>query len=123
GSVKYTELPNLISYFDVAIIPFLINEHTKGNDLLKLYDYLSLGKPVVSTRIGGAEDLKEVVKLADTPSEFLAQVVMALQANEFNDIEVRKKVAKINSWANRIKEVEFLMRAGLIQRAVSKSIS
>ena len=119
GSVKYTELPNLISYFDVAIIPFLINEHTKGNDLLKLYDYLSLGKPVVSTRIGGAEDLKEVVKLADTPSGFLSEIDCVLQSKNSRQVESRKQVAKANSWPNRIGQVESLIFIGLQRRAMS----
>ncbi len=119
GSVNYDELPRVIRYFDVAIVPFLINDRTKGNDLLKLYDYLALGKPVVSTNIGGAGDLREVIRLADTPSDFFNEVEKALQSEDSDDVEVRKKVARTNSWLYRITEVEALIRGGLEERPAS----
>ena len=86
---------------------------------MKLYDYLSLGKPVVSTRIGGAEDLKEVVKLADTPSGFLSEIDCVLQSKNSRQVESRKQVAKANSWPNRIGQVESLIFIGLQRRAMS----
>ncbi len=49
--VDYQSLPDYTSYFDVAVVPFKINEHTKGNDLLKFHDFLAMGKPVVSTKM------------------------------------------------------------------------
>jgi glycosyltransferase involved in cell wall biosynthesis len=121
GAMKYTELPNVMRYFDVAIVPFLINDHTKGNDLLKLYDYLALGKPVVSTRIGGAEDLRGVIHLADTPSEFLREVETAMRLDNSKSVEVRKGVARANSWFKRIEEVKSVMLSALRQHTRSKA--
>ena len=48
--VSYSKTPQVISRFDVCILPNKINEHTSGNDPIKLFDYLASGKPVVSTR-------------------------------------------------------------------------
>ena len=76
--VDYISLPNYLQYFDVAIVPFKINAHTKGNDLLKLHDFLAMGKPVVSTEIGGAKDLKDVIRIANSPSNFLEEIEKAL---------------------------------------------
>ena len=64
GPVKYEKLPSYIRYFNVAFVPFKTNEHTKGNDLLKLHDFLAMGKPIVSSGIGGANDLERVVMVA-----------------------------------------------------------
>ncbi|MDQ7837659.1 MAG: glycosyltransferase [Thermodesulfobacteriota bacterium] len=107
--VDYKELPDYINYFDVAIVPFQINEHTKGNDLLKFHDYLAMGKPIVSTKIGGAEDLKHVIGIAQRPSEFLEEIEKSLTNKTYADISKRKNVALKNSWHNRIKELEILI--------------
>ena len=113
GPVHYQELPCYIRYFNVAFVPFSKNEHTKGNDLLKLHDFLAMGKPIVSTEIGGATDLKEVIQMAGTPFEFLEAIEQALHFNKDADVARRKQVALQNSWRNRIKEVEQLSRKAL----------
>ncbi len=108
--VDYQSLPDYTRYFDVAIVPFKINEHTKGNDLLKLHDFLAMGKPVVSTGIGGANDLKDVIRIAQRPSDFLKEIENALLNDNQGDVLKRKNTALKNSWHNRIKELEQLMK-------------
>lgn len=103
--VPYHSLPDYIRYFDVAMVPFAINEHTRGNDLLKLHDYLAMGKPIVSTPIGGATDLKKVIRIAQGPSGFINEVESALAGNSSEEISRRKNVALRNSWHKRIDEV------------------
>lgn len=108
--VSYELLPDHLNYFNVAIVPFKINDHTKGNDLLKLHDYLAMGKPIVSTKIGGAEDLKDVVRIAQTPEEFLKEIEKALAHTSPDLIQKRKNLALENSWPNRIKQLEKLIK-------------
>ena len=108
-AVNYKNLPDYMHYSDVTIVPFKLNNHTKGNDLLKLHDYLAMGKPIVSTKIGGAKDLKNVIKIAQRPPEFLEEIEKALLDNTSKDIIRRKNVAFNNSWHNRIKELEELL--------------
>ena len=107
--VDYEVLPDYIHYFDAAFVPFEINEHTKGNDLLKFHDYLSMGKPVVSTDIGGAAQIKNVIQVANTPSEFMLSLDKAITSNSHEEVLKRKNVAFKNSWSNRIKELEELI--------------
>lgn len=51
GSKEYKELPSYLSGWDVAIIPFAINESTKFISPTKTPEYLAAGKPVISTPI------------------------------------------------------------------------
>ena len=111
--VDYQSLPDYLSYFDVAIIPFIINEHTKGNDLLKLHDFLAMGKPVVSTAIGGAGDFKGVIKIAHRSTDFLEEIEKSLLDDNYDVVLKRKSVALKNSWHNRVKELEELIKNGL----------
>lgn len=56
GSKKYTELPEYISQWDIAMVMFAINESTEFISPTKTPEYLAAGLPVISTPI------KDVVK-------------------------------------------------------------
>ncbi|WP_200837018.1 glycosyltransferase family 1 protein [Dyadobacter sp. 3J3] len=51
GSKKYDELPLYLSGWDIALVPFLLNESTRFISPTKTPEYLAGGKPVVSTAI------------------------------------------------------------------------
>jgi UDP-galactopyranose mutase len=51
GSKTYDELPAYLSGWDIALIPFAINESTKYISPTKTPEYLAGGKPVISTAI------------------------------------------------------------------------
>jgi glycosyltransferase involved in cell wall biosynthesis len=107
--VSYQDLPSYMRYFDVAMVPFLVNAHTKGNDLLKLHDFLAMGKPVVCTDIGGAKDFQELVSIAKSPSAFLEKLENALRPQKEEEILKRKSKAMENSWPTRIMELKELI--------------
>jgi glycosyltransferase involved in cell wall biosynthesis len=51
GGKDYQQLPDYLSGWDVATIPFALNESTKFISPTKTPEYLSAGKPVISTPI------------------------------------------------------------------------
>jgi len=51
GQKSYSELPAYLSGWDVAIIPFELNESTRYISPTKTLEYLAAGIPVVSTQI------------------------------------------------------------------------
>lgn len=51
GPKPYLELPNYLAGWNVAIMPFALNEATHYISLTKTLEYLAAGKPVVSTAI------------------------------------------------------------------------
>jgi len=51
GQKSYTQLPAYLSQWDVAMIPFLLNESTQYISPTKTPEYLSAGVPVVSSLI------------------------------------------------------------------------
>ena len=66
----YRELPEIIRSFDVAIVPHADNATTRGNDLLKVLDYMACGVPVVSTKCSNVERYAGAIHLAETPGQF-----------------------------------------------------
>ena len=51
GSKSYQELPAYLAGWDLALIPFAINESTRFISPTKTPEYLAAGKPVISTPI------------------------------------------------------------------------
>lgn len=81
GMKDYRDLPSFFAGWDVAIMPFAINDSTRFISPTKTPEFLSAGLPVVSTPI------RDVVRpygdlglagIASTPTEFVAAVERAL---------------------------------------------
>jgi glycosyltransferase involved in cell wall biosynthesis len=73
GLVPYHELPQVMAGFDVALMPFALNEATRAISPTKTLEYLAAGLPVVSTRVPDVvADYADVVHLADDGDEFAA---------------------------------------------------
>jgi len=110
SGVPYTDLPFVISAFDVAIVPHLDNEHTRGNDLLKVLDYLATGVPVVSTNCSGVrQKYGDAVTVADSHGDFVAQVQRHL-AERNHDSSIGKQLARDRDWKNVVGAIEAELR-------------
>ena len=82
GSKTYAQLPAYLSGWDVALMPFAMNESTQFISPTKTPEYLAGGKPVVSTPIRDVVrhyGELEGVKIASTPEEFVAACDEALE--------------------------------------------
>jgi glycosyltransferase involved in cell wall biosynthesis len=108
-SVAYNDLPNWIHYFDVGIIPFRVNQHTKGNDLLKFNDYLAMGKGIVTTNMGGAHRYDGLLWVASDAQEFAACIEQALEGTSEEMRDRRMDVARRNSWEARAGAVHSIL--------------
>jgi glycosyltransferase involved in cell wall biosynthesis len=118
--VPYLELPAYLERFDVCILPFLINDHTKGNDPIKIYDYFSFGKPVVSTPTAGIERVKGAVLIATDPETFVRMVERAAAEGDAQR-DLRLSIAAENTWPVRIEAFMRLLReTGLVRSNVSE---
>lgn len=80
GMKSYKQLPTYLAYFDVALIPFALNQATRYLSPTKTLEYMAAQKPVVSNPIADVVELYgEVVRVAYSRAEFVAQVEAALQ--------------------------------------------
>ena len=81
GGKSYDELPDYLCGWDVALMPFAINDATRFISPTKTPEYLAAGRPVVSTPIADVVrhygDM-EAVKIAGTPESFIEACAAAL---------------------------------------------
>ena len=106
GTQPYEAMPRYLRRFDVALIPFVVGEATDGMDVVKVYEYLSQGVPIVSTPIREIVPYGDVVHLADTPAAFAAAVDAALAEDDPAARRRRIALARANSWDDRIDLIE-----------------
>jgi glycosyltransferase involved in cell wall biosynthesis len=74
GNKSYSELPAYLSGWNVAMIPFLLNESTRYISPTKTPEYLAAGIPVVSTPIHDVVDPygnSGLVEIAATANDFI----------------------------------------------------
>ncbi|MEY2398503.1 MAG: UDP-galactopyranose mutase [Actinomycetota bacterium] len=79
GSRTYKELPAVMGGFDVALMPFALNEATRSISPTKTLEYFAAGLPVVSTRVPDVvADYQDSVWLADDARDFAKACDIAL---------------------------------------------
>ncbi len=88
GARTYDELPSYLAGWDVAIMPFALNESTRFISPTKTPEYLAGGRPVVSTPITDVVRTygdTGIVRIADSPEAFVAATEAALADAEDRD--------------------------------------
>lgn len=82
GDKNYSIYPQYVNAFDIAIIPYHINERQHGGDSIKAYEYLIAGKKVVGTRGNGLVRLDRYINLIDNKYEFSKQLSSTVNNKE-----------------------------------------
>jgi len=106
GSRPYEQMPSLLAGFDVCIIPFLLNQVTHATDPVKLYEYLSQGKPVVATDMSELRAWSDLVYLARGSEEFATQLDIAVAESDPGLKARRIEFARTNSWPSRVADLD-----------------
>jgi len=112
----YSRLGRLLSAFDVAIIPFLVDTLTESVSPIKLFEYMAGGKPVVSTPLAECGKYP-VVRIARSPEEFVHQIEWCLGPGRSQEHRDRLQAcARENTWTARAKAViEVLHAKGILE--------
>ncbi len=105
GPQPYGELPGWARAFDVAIIPYRLNQQVKNANPLKLREYLATGRPVVTVRNPEIERFARWVQIADSREEFLEAIEAALEPEPASAIAERMASVSEMTWDHRVKEV------------------
>ncbi|WP_432714346.1 glycosyltransferase family 1 protein [Pedobacter sp.] len=113
GQKSYAELPRYLSGWDVALIPFQLNESTRFISPTKTPEYLAAGVPVVSTPIRDVikpYGIKKLVHIGENGHDF----IKAIEA-EINSTDKKKwltqvdEFLKFNSWDNTYQKMKTLI--------------
>jgi GT2 family glycosyltransferase len=107
GEKPHKELIGYLSHFDVCMIPFKQIPLTNATNPVKMYEYLSAGKPIVATRLEELSHYQEFVRLATTKQEWEQAIGACLSEHKTPALlEERFNFAEQNTWAVRGKKIE-----------------
>lgn len=95
---EYSVLPQYLSNFEYCLIPFRINEMTRGVNPVKFWEYLASGIPILSTPLPEIDPAYATIITKDSFPGF------AFPESSRNRAE-RIQLAQENSWTNRALKV------------------
>jgi len=105
GPIDYSVLPRYAFWFDVCMIPFLINEITESTSPIKLFEYMALSKPIVTTAIPESRKYQSVL-IGENHLDFIQKIDHALSLrNDAHYKETLRKDALDNTWDAKAKEI------------------
>lgn len=113
GSKPTADVPHYIKGVDVCLLPYRRTNYTKYIYPIKLHEYLACGKPVVATPIDNLHEFEDVLRFAETPTEWASVLTAALGDTGANAYGRRVTVAADNSWAKRVEQIDGLLRRSL----------
>ncbi|PIE23356.1 MAG: glycosyl transferase family 1 [Planctomycetota bacterium] len=106
GEKPYDELPRWVHGFDIACIPFKDNELTRATNPVKFFEYMSAGKPVVSTPLCELEPYEGSYYPASDGKSFVeaAERALAESADPQSHsqlLALRRQIGRENTWKAR----------------------
>jgi GT2 family glycosyltransferase len=106
GEVPYASLPYYLEGFDVCLLPFHVIPLTLATNPVKVYEYLSAGKEVVSIALPEIYQFGDLVRTGTDHATFLDAVESALQAEpDASEIARRRAYAAEQTWAHRVRDL------------------
>jgi teichuronic acid biosynthesis glycosyltransferase TuaH len=107
--IPFEDVPAWMQAFDVAMTPHRVTPFTESLNPIKLWEYLAVGRPIVSTPVAGFREFPQWVDLASTAWEFAAAITLSLGEPPALMSGRRAEAAK-NSWALRVDQIEEVLR-------------
>lgn len=101
GARPFASLPGLLAAFDVAIIPYRRTAYTDTVFPTKLYEYLAMGLPVVSTALPELVKLglpEHALRLVDGPQAFVTALNAAIADRGGEADRARAVLARERDW-------------------------
>jgi UDP-galactopyranose mutase len=112
GMKDYKDLPAYIAGWDVALMPFALNDATRFISPTKTPEYLAAGKPVVSTAIRDVArpyGEQNLVAIAADADEFIAAAEKALNENRAEKLAAVDKFLLQTSWDKTFRRMSDLI--------------
>jgi glycosyltransferase involved in cell wall biosynthesis len=118
GKKSYQELPGFISVSDVCLLPAYPDEKIMQDIVpIKLYEYMAMQKPVVSTKLPGV--IKEFgeshgVVYVDRPEDTIQKAAALVRGNQAAELGLKaREFATRNSWQKITDELEALLEKAI----------
>ena len=123
GAKNYDELPAYLAGWDIALMPFAMNESTRFISPTKTPEYLAGGKPVISTPIVDVVEAYGnigLVYIGETAEDFVSAAAHCLKNSGQKDEWLKEvdETLKDNSWDKTWKQMTERMEEALKEKNI-----
>ncbi|MCR5847709.1 MAG: hypothetical protein K6G75_06280 [Lachnospiraceae bacterium] len=108
GVVEHSAIPNEIKDMHALMMPFVVNDIVKAVDPVKLYEYISYGKNIISVQYDEVKRFGEYVWLYKDEETFI-ELVKGIGEGKIHckyDSASQSEFLKENTWSHRAEEVK-----------------
>jgi glycosyltransferase involved in cell wall biosynthesis len=112
GAKPIAELPALVGSFDVGIVPYVRSAYTETVFPTKLYEYLAMGVPAVSTALPEVARLslpRAALRIAHDTSSFIDLVREAARDGGAEARHERARLARDRDWSTIVRRMAELI--------------
>ncbi len=103
--VSYAELPSHAQIFDVSMIPFIVNDVTTATSPVKLFEYMALGTPIVTTAMRECRKYQSCI-IAEAMADFAPALDLALLRRDDDQyLATLEREASENSWRAKARQI------------------
>lgn len=112
GMKSYNELPHYLKAFDIAMMPFALNDATKFISPTKTLEYMAAGKPIISTKIMDVvRDYSDCVSLVETDTDFCEAVQSINDKTDHTAMKTNyETILKNTSWDNTTAQMKSIIK-------------
>ncbi len=122
GPRPASTVPAYLQHAKVLVVPHVVDDFTDSLDPIKLYEYLAVGRPIVSTPVAGFRDQAPGLVTMASPSAFPEAVLEVLAAARADDATRtsdpagsgssdpdRDALVRLPRWSDRVREMEAVL--------------
>jgi glycosyltransferase involved in cell wall biosynthesis len=117
GAKPGDAVPAYLAHLDVGLLPYLLDGPARFCYPLKMHEYLAAGLPVVSSRISAVRPFASVISVAGSVDEWIREIERALGDRAESRVGERQRVARDNSWDQRVARISNLIAQRVAARA------
>jgi len=103
GEVIYKNLASYMKSIDIFIIPFKVNAFTKKCCPYKIFDYLAINKPIISTDLPEVKKFYPYINVGCNHQDFYNKLVEAVNNKEYNNVP--ENIIQENLWEKRVDQM------------------
>jgi teichuronic acid biosynthesis glycosyltransferase TuaH len=109
--MDYIKLPRHGRWFDVCLVPFVINDITLATSPLKIFEYMAMQSPIVSVAMPECRKYASCL-IGEDHDDFIAKVEAALALRGDAAYGARAlEEARQNAWTTKVAEMDALVEA------------
>lgn len=99
GSRPYEQLAQYAVWYDIAILPFVLNNITLSVSPVKIFEYMALGKPVVTSALPECKKYSSCL-IAGSSEEYTKKLSLAAELTDTDEYkQTLDAEARANTWA------------------------